>query len=187
MAVELITRRRFTVDEYHRMVEAGILQADDRVELIRGEIVHMSPIGPPHAGCVAALIALFVRRLGERAVVWPQNPVAIFPDSEPQPDVVLLRYRPDYYRNAHPEPGAVLLLVEVADSSLPYDRRVKLPLYADSGIPEVWIVDVEGSAIEVFRGPEAGGYRDFRRIGRGQRIAPHAFPDVTLTIADILG
>ncbi len=187
MAVELITRRRFTVDEYHRMAEAGILHEDDRIELIRGEIVQMSPIDPPHSSSVAALVDLFVRRLAGRAIVWPQNPIVIVPDSEPQPDVVLLRHRSDFYRVAHPGSGDVLLLVEIADSSLRYDRRVKLPLYAESGVAEVWIMDVEGKAVEVYRSPGPDGYRDVRRVSRGTSFAPEAFPDVLLTIADILG
>lgn len=188
MALDVgVTRRRFTLDEYHRMGEAGILHEDDRVELIRGEIVQMSPIGPPHAAAVAALNRLFVRRIGDRGTVWPQNPVVILPDSEPQPDVVLLRPRADGYRGGHPRPDDILLLVEIADTSLRYDRTVKLPLYAAAHVREVWIVDVSGEAIDVYREPAAESYRRHERIARGASLAPEAFPDLTLQIAEILG
>jgi Uma2 family endonuclease len=187
MSIEFMTRRRFTVDEYHRMSESGILRAGDRVELIRGEIVSMSPIGPRHAAWVALLTEALVTRLGGRAVVWPQNPVAILPDSEPQPDVAVLRFRRDRYRSALPSPGDVLLVVEVADSTLRYDREVKLPLYAACGIPEVWMVDLEHDRIEVHRDPGPDGYRAMQRVPRGETLAPEAFPDVELSIPDIRG
>src|SRR5512145_2412326 len=110
MALDVgVTRRRFTLDEYHRMVGAGILHEDDRVELIRGEIVQMSPIGPPHAAGVAVMAQTLSRRIGDRAIVWPQNPVVILPDSEPQPDVALLRPRADGYRGGHPQPEDIFL------------------------------------------------------------------------------
>ena len=188
MALEVdVRRRRFTLDEYHRMGEVGILHEDDRVELIHGEIVQMTPIGPPHAAAVAALAQRFARILGDRAVVWPQNPVVIMPDSEPQPDVVLLRPRLDLYRIRHPGPADILLLIEVADTSLRYDRAVKLPLYAGAGIPEVWIVDVEGVAVEIYRVPGPEGYQQMERIRAGGRLASAAFPDLTVSVADILG
>jgi Uma2 family endonuclease len=187
MSIELMTRRRFTVDEYHRMSESGILRVGDRLELLRGEIVHMSPIGPRHAACVALLSETLVARLSGRAIVWPQNPVAILPDSEPQPDLALLRLRHDRYRTALPSPGDVLLVIEVADSMLRYDREVKLPLYAESGVPEVWIVDLEHDRIEVRRGPAPDGYRATRQVSRGDSLAPEAFPDIELSVSDLLG
>src|SRR5438128_7324468 len=154
MAVDVeITRRRFTVDEYHRMLDARILTENDRVELVRGEIVQMAPIGSRHAGCVAALNQWFVTALRGRAILWPQNPITLPPDSEPQPDIVLVRPRADFYRSQHPGVDDVLLVVEVADTTYRYDRRVKLPLYAERGIREVWIVNLEGDALEVHRTP----------------------------------
>lgn len=187
MAIDIeVTRRRFTVDEYHRMGEAGILHEDDRVELIRGEIVQMTAIGSRHAACVARLNELFVRGVSGRAVVWPQNPVLLLPDSEPQPDVVLLR-RADFYASRRPEGNDVLLLVEVADTSLRYDRRVKLPLYAERGIREFWIVDLEGQCVDVYRQPTGEGYRQNSRITRGTPLSPETFPDIVLSIATILG
>src|SRR5881397_290366 len=155
--VEVI-RRRFTVDEYHRMGEAGILNEDDRVELIRGEIVKMSPIGIQHAACVARLTEILLGRLRGRATLWPQNPLTILPDSEPQPDIILLRHRADFYAGELPGPDDVALLVEVADTSLRYDRHVKGPLYAEAGVQDYWIVDLTGGAVEVHREPVAGAF-----------------------------
>jgi Uma2 family endonuclease len=188
MGLEIdVRRRRFTLDEYHRMGELGILHEEDRVELIHGEIIHLTPIGPPHAWTVARLAQRLAREVGDRAVVWPQNPVEVSSDTEPQPDVVLLRLRPEGYGRAHPRPEDVLLLVEVADTSLRYDRAVKLPLYAAAAIPEVWIVDVAGGAVEVYREPAPAGYRRTERVGPAGRLAATAFPDLVVSVADILG
>jgi Uma2 family endonuclease len=187
MAVPL-RRRRFTLDEYHRMGETGILHEDSRVELIEGEIIEMSPIGSRHAATVARIQALFAERLQRRAIVWTQNPL-LMPrhESEPQPDVILLDHRADFYASALPEPRDVRLLVEVADSSLAYDRHTKIPLYALAGVEEVWIVDVDHRRVEIHRGPGARRFRDVRTAGPDERFAPLAFPDVDLTLADLLG
>lgn len=186
MAVEL-ERRHFTVEEYHRMAGAGILTEDDRVELIDGEILTMTPIGWRHAACVATLIHLFSPLSRDRAVLWPQNPIGLGPRSEPQPDVTLLRPRRDMYRHAGPRSEDVLLLVEVADTSIAYDRGVKLSLYAAAGIPEVWLVDLEGRAVEVHRAPTPPGVRETQRLLPGEPVSPAAFPDVVLAVAEILG
>lgn len=183
-----LRRRRFTLDEYHRMGEAGILGEDDRVELIEGEIIQMSPIGSRHAATVARIHHLLSTRLGDRAVVWSQNPLLLARhQSEPQPDVMLLAPRADFYAAGLPEPPAVRLLVEVADSSLLYDRRTKLPLYARSGVVEAWLVDLEGARIEIHRGPAGARYRDVRLPGAGEPFAPDAFPDFIVTLGDLLG
>ena len=186
MAVES-ARRRFTVEEYHRMGLAGILREDDRVELIDGEIVEMTPIGSPHAGCVNRLARLFFAAAGQRAVVTVQNPISLPPGSEPQPDLVLLRPRGDFYAGGHPGPGDVWLVVEVADTSLTFDRTVKVPLYARAGIPEVWVVDLAGQRVEVYRRPAGGLYADVQRHERGQRLVCAAFPDLALSVDDALG
>jgi hypothetical protein len=178
---------RFTVEQYHRMGDAGIFSPDARVELIDGEIFEMSPIGPWHAGVVNRLNRAFVTGLGDRAVVHVQNPVGLDRYSEPLPDLTLLRSRPDFYGTAHPTPADALLLVEVADTSLERDRGRKLPLYARTGVPEVWIVNRQADAVEVFRGPSRGGYGERQVCGRGQTLAPVAFPDLALRIDDILG
>jgi Uma2 family endonuclease len=180
-------RHLFTTAEYHAMSEAGILPPEDRFELLEGEIYQMPPIGSRHAGCVNWLNRTFVRRLDDRAVLAPQNPVVLSDVSEPQPDIVLLRPRADDYRESHPTTADVLLIVEVADSTLPFDRRKKGPLYARCAIPEVWIVNLVDGEHEVYRDPSPQGYRTVRRLGREERIAPLAFPDVELAVGKILG
>lgn len=165
-----IERYRFTVDAYHRLGEAGILGEDDRVELIEGEITMMSPVGGRHAACVSRLTRLFVQQTGERAIVRVQDPVHLDERSEPQPDLAVLRPRQDFYASGHPRPEDVLLLVEVADSSLGYDRDVKLPLYGRAGIRELWIVDLDGEAIEVYRQPGRRGYAEVRSCRRGETV-----------------
>ena len=179
------SRRRFDVDDYHAMVRAGILLEGDRVELIEGEIVEMHTIGSRHAACVNRLNRLLVIALAGRGLVSIQNPVRLDRYSEPQPDVVVLRPRSDDYASGHPEPTSAFFAIEVADTSLTYDRTVKLLLYAKAGIPEVWIVDLDAGAVEVHRQPHDEGYRRVERITEG-RLAPAAFPDVELELAEIL-
>ena len=185
---ELLTRRRFTVDEYHRMGEVGIIPEDNRLELINGDIVDREPIGAYHAGTVARLNRLWTSRLGDRVIVNIQNPVQ-FPaeDSELQPDVMLLRPRDDFYTTAHPQAVDVLLLIEVADTTLGVDRRVKIPLYARAGIREVWLVDLTTARLEVQRGPLGDRYGSARALARGERVSPEAFPDLLLDVAEIVG
>jgi Uma2 family endonuclease len=181
MATEVArTRRAFTADEYERMVAAGILRPDERVELIRGEIVEMSPIGHRHAACVACLTKRFNIALDARAVVWVRGSVRVAFHSVPEPDLALLR--PRSYRTSGPRPEEILLVVEVADSSLRYDRTEKVRLYAEAAIPEYWVVGVEEEWIEVYRSPEGGGYRERRRAGRGEHVTTVAFPDVSIPV-----
>jgi Uma2 family endonuclease len=180
--------RRFTVAEYHRMGEAGILAEDDRVELLDGEIVEMTPIGPAHASVVGRLTHLFSRLAGERGLVWVRNPIDLAAaDSEPQPDVVLLNPRADFYVTAHPAPADVLLLVEVMDASAERDRRLKLPLYARAAIREVWLVDLGAERLEVHRQPEADGYRQTHLLRRGESTTIEALPDLGIRVDGILG
>jgi Uma2 family endonuclease len=185
MGSQLVTKS-FTVEEYERMTETGILAEDDRVELIEGMIIEMTPIGSRHAACVARLTHLLTQRLGNQAIVWVQNPVRLSRHSEPQPDLALLRPRHDFYAGGHPEPADVQLLIEVADASLETDRTVKVPLYAKAGIPETWVVDLEGGRVEVFRGPNPDGYESVRAVPRGESVAPEAFPVATLAVGDLL-
>jgi Uma2 family endonuclease len=185
---EALARHRFTVEEYHRMGEVGILPEDTCLELIAGDIVVREPIGSYHAGTVNRLTRLWTSILGDRAVVQVQNPVELAgEDSEVQPDVTLLRPRADFYTSGHPVAADVLLLIEVADTSLARDRRVKIPLYARAGIREVWLLDLTRDRVEVHRDPTAGGYRDVHALGRGESVAPEAFPDLTIAIANLLG
>ena len=180
-------RRRFTVDEYYRMSEAGILGAAERVELVAGDIVEMSPIGPRHGGTVLRVNWLFGQRFGDVALTNIQNALRLDAHSEPQPDAVLLRPRPDFYTLSHPTPADVLLVVEVADSSIETDRRVKLPSYARVGIPESWLVDLVQDEVLVHRDPGPTGYRAVRTLQRGDKLAPLAFPGRELAVTDILG
>jgi Uma2 family endonuclease len=186
MALQL-PRRRFTVDEYHQMAEAGILAEDDRIELIEGEIIEMSPIGPRHFAEVIRLNEIFVRMFGEAVQVSPQNPIVLSEDTEPEPDLTLLRRRPDYYASGLPGSDDVFLVVEVADTSLAYDRRVKMALYARSGIPEYWLIDLNSETVTVYRDPGPEGYGTTRVARRGERLAPAAFPDRELTVEALLG
>ena len=183
-----LRRRRFTVEEYQRMAEAGILDEDERVELIAGEIVEMTPIGPVHGSVVARTVSLLVSRLRDRAIVWPQNSIVLRTQaSQLQPDIALLRPRTDYYRSANPEPRDILLAIEVMDSSMDRDRRVKLPIYARAGLGEVWLVDVTAETVEVCRQPTAADYGDRRLAHRIDTIGAEAFPDLALPVAAILG
>ena len=175
------TAYRFTVKDYHRMAEADIFDPDDRVELIDGEVVKMAPIDSRHAGCVNRLNYLFVSRLGTRAVVAPQNPVEVDDYSEPQPDLVVLRAREDFYSNSHAVADDVLLVVEVSNTTLRFDLGRKADLYLAGGIPEGWVVDVNGGVVHV--ATPAGR----RTVGRGQSLAPEAFPDLVLQVVAIVG
>jgi Uma2 family endonuclease len=178
-------RRLFTREEYHRMGEVGILKPTDRVELIRGEIVEMSPIGRRHVAFVNNLNQLLVLRLGGRAIVSVQNPVVLDDDTEPQPDLAVLRRRAVPYKECEPATDDVLLLIEVADSSLAYDRGTKLRLYAESGIPEYWLVDTAAEAIEMHREAGPGGYGEMHRVTASDTVSPQAFPDITLPLGEI--
>ena len=182
-----LRRYRFTVDQYEALGRAGIISDECRVELIDGEIIEMSPIGAGHMYSVAFLNAAFIRGLGDRAVLWPQNALRLGQYLQPQPDIVLLRPPLARYRARVPRMEDALLVVEVADSSLRYDREVKLPRYAAAGVPEVWIVNLRGGAIDAHRDHTRGGYRTRAQFRRGDAIAPGAFPDFRLLVADILG
>ena len=184
MSVDVV-RRRFTVDEYLHMAEAGILTERDRVELLDGEIVEMTPIGRRHSGCVAVLLRVLLIGVGSRAVVWSQGPIRLSERSLPEPDVTLLRPRPVSYSDADAEPRDVVLMIEVSDTSLRRDREIKPPLYAGAGIPEYWIVDVQGREIEVLTNPSGSRYGSVRRFGRGESVIPLAFPDLRVAVDEI--
>lgn len=181
------TARRFTVDEYHRMVAAGILGEDDRVELLDGQVVEMPPIGPEHAGCVDEVVRLLYRVVGEGVTIRVQSPVVVTEYWEPYPDVAVLRSRPGGYRARHPGPDDVLLLVEVADTTLARDRGTKIPAYARAGIVETWLVDLAGDEVEVYRHPAPEGYRDVRRVTRDGTLTAVRLPGLTIPAAELLG
>lgn len=182
-----IVRHRFTAVEYEQMVRAGILTDDDRVELIEGEIIEMSPIGEKHAACVNRLNEMLILKLSGRAIVAVQNPVRIGDESVPQPDVAVVKRRDDFYARNHPRPTDVLLVIEVADTSQEKDRDVKLPLYARAGIAEAWLIDLQKGTVEVCRKPARDGYSEVRTATRADQIAPSVFPDVEIAIDQILG
>ena len=179
-------KRYFKVGEYNRMGEAGVFSEDDRVELVEGEIVEMTPIGRRHASCVDRLTELLSGRSG--VILRVQNPVQLDVFNEVQPDVALLKRREDFYSRSHPTPEDVLLAVEVADTSAAYDRTVKLPLYARTDVREVWLVDLNEGAIEVYLRPEEGEYLESRRYGRGESLTATQVPDFSpVTVDEVLG
>lgn len=169
------------------MAEAGILSEDDRVELIEGEIIEMSPIGSRHAACIDRLSTLLHRLPGLAAIVRVQSPIRLDQYSEPQPDIAVLRPREDFYSRSHPTPADVLVVIEVADSSATYDRAVKVPLYARAEIAEVWLLDLVRDEIEIFSQPENGTYKDVRQARRGQELASGQISTLVLSVDEILG
>jgi Uma2 family endonuclease len=178
-------RHRWTVADYHKMGEVGLLAEDARVELIEGEIVEMAPIGSPHGGKVKRLIHLFNGSIGGKAIVAAQDPVILGNHSEPQPDIALLKWRDDYYEKAHPQPEDVFLVIEVSDSTVRYDRDVKIPLYARHGIMEAWLLDIPNRGLEVYRNPQAGKYQQMMRYTEGQ-LAPLALPEAMLDVVELV-
>ena len=182
-----ITTRRFTVEEYHRMAAAGVLHEDDRVELLDGQIVVMTPIGSRHAAAVRRLEHIFHAAVGHGAIVSVQNPIEIGDYWEPHPDVCLLRRRDDFYADAHPRAEDVLLVIEVADTSAQDDRERKLPEYARGGILEAWLVDLEHDAIEVHREPAPAGYRAVEVLKRSVTLVPLLFPTAAISVDEVLG
>jgi Uma2 family endonuclease len=182
-----VARRPITVGEFLRMGEVGILHPHDRVELIEGELIAMAPIGANHAGTVIALNDALTAAARGRALVSPQNPIQLNDRSLPQPDYAVLVPRADRYRSAHPRPHEVLLLVEVADSSLEYDHDVKRRLYARNGICELWIVNLVDGDVEVCRSPGPDGYASITAAGRTDVLEPERLPGARIRVADILG
>lgn len=180
-----VSRRLFSVEDYHEMANSGILTEDDRVELLEGEIVEMSPIGSRHAGCVKRLNQIFADSLQGQAVVSVQDPIRLGPRSEPQPDLALLKPRADFYANAHPVPQDVLLIIEVAETSAEPDRKIKLPLYAKSGITEVWIFELRAKRVEAYRKPSGRKYLVVETYNEEQIISPQAFPTLKVDLKEI--
>ena len=185
MAVHIQTRR-FTIDDYHKMIQADILTENDRVELLDGEIIEMSPIGSEHAGCINRINALLGALLGKKAILSIQNPLQIGEWSEPEPDIAILKPADHYYAKRHPNPEDVLLIIEVADSSLEYDREVKMAMYAKAGIPEYWIINLQQSELEAYRAPKENGYRIKEIISPEDSFNAESL-DLVLEAADLLG
>jgi Uma2 family endonuclease len=183
----LIARRHFKVTEYYRMAAAGVLSEDDRVELIEGEIIEMNPIGSRHAACVGRLTKFLERLAGDRVIVWVQNPVQVSDYSEPLPDVALLRPRDDFYAQANPQPTDVLLIIEVADSSVEYDRDIKRPLYAEAGISEFWLVNLPQATIEIYTQPIGATYQELRTVKRGESLTAKSIVNLMIDADVVLG
>jgi Uma2 family endonuclease len=183
----LLTRHRLTVRDYYRMGEAGIFAPDARVELIEGEIIDMAPIGTRHGAAVKRLVALLTSALGSRVIVAVQDPLRLSELSEPEPDLMLLQPRDDFYAEAHPSAADVLLLIEVADTSARYDREVKLPLYARHGVPEVWIVDLEARLLRFHREPAGGAYAQVSATATPGVTPIASLPGVAIDLSAVLG
>ncbi|MBK5940409.1 Uma2 family endonuclease [Halochromatium roseum] len=185
-AEPIITEARpifpLSVDAYHQMIRAGIFDEDDRVELIDGALRATPPIKPDHAGKNKRLNRLLNLRVGDEALVSVQNPLTLQPRSEPEPDLMLLRPRDDFYEGANPTPADTLLVIEICDSSLRYDREVKVPLYAAHGVPEVWLVDLQHRRLELYREPGADDYRLVLRPGPGEVVAPLLLPSLRIRV-----
>jgi Uma2 family endonuclease len=184
------TRRapyRFTVEDFYRLSETGLLGSHDRIELLDGQLMLMMAVGPRHAGVVMRLLKLLEQTMGDQALVNAQNPVRLGPYSEPLSDVTLLRFRDDFYTTAHPRPAEVLLLIEVSDATLQDDRHRKVPLYAEAGIVEVWLLAPQQGYLEVYRQPNGKRYQTITQLFRGDAICPLSFPQHRLTVEQLLG
>ena len=179
-------KNRISVQEYYRIAETGVLASDARVELLDGQIVDMSPIGPFHGSVTKFLNQFFADVARRRWIMAIQDPAQLDDFSEPQPDLMLLKPSADYYRKRHPQPEDVFLLVEISDTSLEKDQKVKLPAYARAGIAEVWIVNLNEQTIEVYRQPHFAGYGSKVILSAGDKASPQAFPDVLLDVAELL-
>lgn len=177
----------FNVSEYYLMAQGGIIREDARVELIEGEVIEMSPIGKRHAACVLRLNRLLNRKVDDLAFVSVQSPIGIDDFSEPQPDLALLKPRADFYSNSHPTSQDVLVIIEVCDTSVDYDRNVKLPLYARAGIPEAWLVLLPKDVVEVYTDPKNGKYTKVQRLKRGKMLKSSTVAGLSLKVDEILG
>jgi Uma2 family endonuclease len=186
MSVNL-AKHLFTVSEYERMGETGILAPDARVELLEGEIIEMSPIGSRHAACVDLISDVFHEQLRGKAIVRIQSPIVLDDFSEPEPDVSVLTFREDYYRSAHPRPRDVLLVIEVSETTIQFDRQVKTRLYASAGIPELLIVSLPDEHAEYYSRPERASYQGTKILRRSDRFESAIVPGLTLDVETILG
>lgn len=188
MAETITEIHRFNIETYHKMISAGILHEDDRVELIEGRIVDRTPIGTKHSACVNRINSLINENIHRRAIVSVQNPFLLeTEESEPEPDITLLKYKDNFYSDELPEAEDVFLIIEVADTSVKYDREVKLPLYARANIQEVWLINLPENCIEVYTSPVSGGYEFIRVVRDEQTLSPKSFPDISLTAKQVIG
>ena len=185
MPVALI-KKRFTADEYQRMGQAGILSGADRVELIAGEVLAMTPIGPRHNACVSSATRALIRAVGDDAIVLPQGSVRLDLYHEPEPDLVLLRPRADFYASRLAGPNDILLIIEITDSSVEYDRDLKAVIYAESQIPEYWLADLTANVVSRYSAPEGSAFRKIESYRRGESIGPALLPSCVIAVDALL-
>lgn len=179
-------KRRFSVEEYHRLALSGILKEEDKVELVQGEIVEMSPIGPKHASTVTRIVRLLTEIFRDQYLISPQNPIQLGLDSEPEPDIVILKEKADFYATRHPKAEEVVFIIEVADSTLQYDKEVKLALYAQSGIAEYWIVDLQAHQLMIHSFPDGNTYQQLKCFQSGEDVFSTLLPN-TIALVDVMG
>lgn len=184
-ADDIVHKHRLTAEEYRRMGEAGILKQQERVELIEGEIVDMSPIGSNHAGTVLYLSNVLKMSLGEKTYISVQSPIDLGDSSEPEPDIVVLKPREDFYRHSHPKPGDILLIIEVSDTSLRYDRGIKIPLYAKYEIPEVWLIDLENNELNIYNSPQNERFENMRKASDYSQLLLKQLPNKIINMAKL--
>lgn len=182
-----LVKYRISVDEYERMGEAGIFDPDARLELLEGAIYELPPISPPHAAGVTYLSFILHRLFARTLIISAQHPIRLDDYSEPQPDIALLNWRDDYYRHAHPTPADILLVIEVADTTLESDRRYKLPLYAKAGITEAWLVNLPEESIELYAAPADGAYQFTKEFRRGEEAQAHTIAGLRVEVAAVIG
>lgn len=182
----LLPTRKISIETYHKMVEIGVFNEDERIELIRGEIIEMSPVGIKHATCVKKLNQLFAQKLGIKIILGVQDPIKLNDNSEPQPDLVLLKPKSDFYATGHPKPEDILLLIEVSDRSIEYDRQIKIPLYAENKIQEVWLININESLIQVYQNPQGKLYKNITNYQINDTINLTCFPDCQIKVNKVL-
>ena len=184
-AVPTPFKYRLTVEQYYKMAEVGILGIEHRTELIEGEIIEMSPIGAKHAGTINRLSRVLSPRISDQAIISIQNSIRLNDSSEPQPDLAILHLRDDCYTESIPTPTEIFLLIEVSDSTLKYDREVKIPLYAKAGIPEVWIANIEEQIFEVYKSPNQDRYEQVQNYGKGEVISMSMFANIAIAVDEV--
>jgi Uma2 family endonuclease len=183
----LNARYLLNINQYHQMIEHGILTENDKIELIKGELITMSPVGIKHVAFVNRLNRIFHKKLADQVLVSVQNPVTLDEQSEPEPDLVLLRPSVDDYESQKPQIEDILLIIEVSDRTLKYDRTVKIPLYSEAKIREIWIIDINSECVEIYRYANTEGYDQMQRYRLGETLSILAFPDIYLTVNEIFG
>jgi Uma2 family endonuclease len=182
-----LERKRFTVTEFQRMVETGILEEGSPYELLNGEIIHMATIGSKHAAKVDRISTFLNRKINDAIIVRVQNPIELGAFSQPEPDIAILRWQDDFYESGHPTAQDIYLLIEVSDTTLDYDRSTKLPIYAESGIAEYWIVNLPDNQIEVYRNPSGNAYQSIQTFTKDQTLTIELLPKITIAVNAILG